>query len=232
MDWLEKFDLVPHECIKIGSVYGRLTVLATGTKPFTYRYYAVCQCSCGSEPKIIRIDGIRNGTVKSCGCLHKERITKHGNWDHRLYPVWHAMFDRCYRKKDKRYNDYGGRGITVCKRWNNLNNFIEDMYPSFKEGLQIDRTDNNKGYSPENCRWANRFEQAQNKSSNINLTHNNQTLTLSEWSRIVNIPYGTLWERIKILKWSAERTLTTPSLNAHERLAIARAKRRKSLSPK
>lgn len=229
MDWLEIFGLAPHDCLEIGSIYGRLTILATGVKPGTYRYYAVCQCSCGSEPKMIRIDGIRSGIVQGCGCIQKARVTKHGNWDHKLYGTWKAMHERCYDPKNKRFNRYGGRGITVCDRWHDLNNFIEDMYPSYSKGLQLDRIDNDKEYYPENCHWTDRYGQAQNKSSNIILTHNGQTLCLAEWASITGIPYGTLWERIVVLKWSTERALTTPSMDAHERLAIARSSRRNSL---
>ena len=223
MDWLELFDLAPHQCIEVGSVYGRLTVLATGVKPNTYKYYAVCQCSCGSKPKLIRIDGIRNGGVQSCGCLHKQRSTKHGNWNHPLYPVWRGMLRRCYNTKDKRFVHYGGRGIDVCERWHDLNNFIQDMYPTYRCDLQLDRIDNDSGYSPDNCHWATLKEQANNKSSNVVLEHNGKSLTLAEWSVVTGISYGTLWERYKVLNWTPERTLTTNPLNAFERLTIARS---------
>jgi hypothetical protein len=117
----------------------------------------------------------------------------------------------------------------VCKQWHNVKKFIEDMNATYKKGLQIDRINNSKGYSPGNCRWATRTEQSRNKSSNIKLTHNNQTLCLSEWSITTKIPYGTLWERVKILGWTSKRTLTTPPLNASARCELARAKNPKFL---
>ena len=136
--------------------------------------------------------------------------------------------ERCYNKKNKRYYCYGGRGITVCKHWHNVRNFIHDMEPTYKKGLQIERIDNDKGYSPNNCAWVTQTQQAQNKSSNINLTHKGQTFCLAVWSRKTGISYGTLWERVKILEWPAERALTTPALDAHARLKIARGFRNKN----
>lgn len=214
------------ETIQPGQKYGRLTIISTHKIAGTYRYVAKCQCQC-NVIKYIRMDALRKGMTLSCGCLQKERSTKHGAWDHPLYTVWKSMMRRCYNQKDDRYNRYGGRGITVCKKWHDINIFINDMTQGYQKGLQIDRIDNDKGYSKNNCQWANRFTQAQNKSSNIKLTHDNKNLCLSEWSRITKIPYGTLWERIKVLKWSTERTLTTPSLSASERLSIARGARAK-----
>jgi len=80
----------------------------------------------------------------------------------------------------------------------------------------------NKGYSPDNCKWATQTEQARNKSSNIKLSHDGKTLCLSEWSQITGLSYGTLWERVKILGWNTERALTTPALSAKARCLIAR----------
>ena len=87
---------------------------------------------------------------------------KHGLWNHPLYKVWNNMLDRCQNPKCKAYKNYGGRGIAVCDRWLQLNNFIEDMGDR-PEGTALDRIDNNKGYSPDNCHWATANEQGRNR---------------------------------------------------------------------
>lgn len=101
-------------------------------------------------------------TAKSCGCIRNKSVTKHGLSSHELYSVWNGMRRRVFNKKCKDFKHYGGRGITICNRWLNVENFIEDMYPSYKKGLEIDRTDNDKNYGPDNCRWAERTTQNRN----------------------------------------------------------------------
>lgn len=83
--------------------------------------------------------------------------------EHRLYRVYRGMLNRCNNPNSTGYENYGGRGIKVCDRWLTFNNFIEDMFPSFQEGLQLDRTDNDKDYSPDNCKWVTSSQQNKNK---------------------------------------------------------------------
>ena len=87
----------------------------------------------------------------------------HGLSGHILYAKWVNMMHRCYSKNNKRYFDWGGRGITVCDKWHNVANFIEDMYPSYINGLTLDRKDNDKGYSKDNCRWVDKSTQVINQ---------------------------------------------------------------------
>lgn len=204
-----------------GQRYGRYTVLATYRKIGTYKYYAKCQCDCGSPERYVLICPLRSGESQSCGCLHKERVTKHGAWSHPLFHIWRGMMSRCYNNKDQRYNRYGGRGILVCERWHDVNAFLDDMFPTFLVGLQIDRTDNDKGYSLDNCRWVDRGVQARNKSSNIVLNFNNQSHCLAEWARITGLPYSVLWDRVKA-GWATEKALTQPVMTADESTRNAR----------
>lgn len=201
--------------IKIGDRFGRLTVteiITTGDMK-QKRRYAKCQCDCGSDSVLVRLDGLIKPPTSSrkpsmsCGCLQREICTTHGCWGNPLFKIWSAMMDRCYRPTNKRYNRYGGRGITVCDRWHDVNNFIEDMSPNYIKGLQIDRIDNDKGYFLENCRWVTKIEQANNKSNNIFITFNDKTQTLKQWSRELHIVYGTLVNRIKN-GWPTEKAFT------------------------
>jgi len=213
-DLLKRFGLVHHETETTrrheGKKFSRLTVLSIGKPVNSYRYTAVCRCDCGKGPFPVRIDKLTSRHTRSCGCLQLESATTHGMHKHRLYPVWRSMMERCYKKKNKRFSSYGSRGISVCKRWHDVANFIADMAPSYRKGLQLDRRNNDAGYSPENCHWASFAEQQRNKRSNINITIGGKTKTLAEWCSDFGIRYQLAWERIKVQEWDAERALRTP----------------------
>lgn len=126
-----------------------------------------CICDCGNS---VVADGLalRSGAKKSCGCLHLEQAQnvnfKHGLYKHRLYQCWSAMIGRCFNEDDANYENYGGRGITVCKEWLDVKNFVDsDFAKSFQEGLTIDRINNNGNYEPINCRWVTKAENNRNK---------------------------------------------------------------------
>ncbi len=224
---LEDFGLVPHECktVSAGDTFGHLTILAIGKKPGTYRYAAVCQCSCGSPPSAIRLDGIVSGAVVACGCVQKERTTTHGLTKHPLYNVWKKMLIRCTDPTVRSYKDYGGRGIQVCDRWQSIENFVADMENGYEPGLEIDRVDNDGNYEPSNCRWATRQQNCDNRRTGRNLTYNGRTQSLKAWATELGIGYAMLYERIDVWNWDAHRALTTPAIDKHERMAIARAAR-------
>ncbi len=129
---------------------------ATQTSKRKYRY-GLYKCFCGNEFETHSYD-INRGKTQSCGCL---KVT-HKLSNHRLYKTWRSMIDRCCNINNKRYKDYGSRGIVICNEWLSVENFINDMYPSYQDGLSIDRIDNNKGYSKDNCRWTTRKIQSRN----------------------------------------------------------------------
>ena len=132
------------------------------------------------------------------GIARKHHSESHGMSKTKLYAVWNTMRMRCSKASQESYRLYGARGIKVCKRWNKFENFYKDMGGSYKEGLTIDRIDNNKGYSPKNCRWATPTEQANNTSRNRYITVDNITRTLSQWSRITGINRRTIAARIDL----------------------------------
>ena len=127
-------------------------------------WYAVYECMfCGRLFIEIR-HKVNTGVTKSCRCQKEHKGNPiHGHYRHRLFPIWRAMVQRCTNPNDKGYSNYGGRGITVCDEWLDFNVFNTWAGLSFVEGTSLDRIDNNKGYSPENCRWTDRTTQSVNQ---------------------------------------------------------------------
>jgi hypothetical protein len=122
------------------------------------------------------------------------------------------MRDRCYRKKNKFFHLYGGRGIAVCEEWRKDYSAFRDwaLENGYKKGLSVERKNNDLGYSPDNCTWATSLEQMRNRSNSLKLIHNDETKTAMEWSRVVGISYATIYQRIK-RGWSAKDALTIKS---------------------
>lgn len=182
-----------------GRKFGRLTVVATAGKNKRGRILWACECSCGATTIVAGSD-LTTGNTKSCGCLQKDRTSqaahKHGFNGTSTYSSWACMKERCLNPKNKGYKDYGGRGITVCERWMRFEDFLADMGEK-PEGATIERIDNDKGYFPENCRWASKLEQNRNRRSNRRITFQGETRTLSEWAEILGIHWGTLLSRLK-----------------------------------
>lgn len=199
-----------------GQVFNRWTVLHRVVNPGRGEAKWLCRCVCGVE-RAVASSELRLGNSRSCGCLKLEelvlRVTKHG---HSLkhdksptYRCWAAMLSRCRDPGSADYVRYGGRGITVCKQWQEFAAFLADMgeKPANKT---LDRRDNNGPYTPENCRWATRSEQARNRTTSRLLTFRGQTKTLAEWSVLTGIHRATLWDRLNT-GWSVVAALTTPT---------------------
>lgn len=150
----------------------------------------------------------------------------HGMSHTRLFKSWVHMRERCYNPKDKRYSQYGGRGITVCDEWKNefLPFYEWAMANGYDDNLTIDRIDVNKGYCPQNCRWADMRTQQNNRSNNHRLEYKGENHTINEWSRLVGIRRQTILRRIKD-GWSVEDALTKPPMSASEAGRIGTLKR-------
>lgn len=133
----------------------------------------------------------------------------HGQSYTKTYRSWDAMVGRCYNKTDKKYKNYGGRGIVTCDEWLKFEGFYKDMGDRPK-GLTLDRIDSNKNYSKENCRWSTQKVQQNNRTNNRILEFNGKSQTVSEWADELQINYSTLANRINFLGWSVEKALLTP----------------------
>jgi hypothetical protein len=125
------------------------------------------------------------------------------------YEAWLSMRKRCLGKQHKFYADYGGRGLRICRRWGKFENFYVDMGKR-PRGKTLERINNNRGYTPRNCRWATMKEQAHNKRSCRMLTFRGATKTLSQWALIYKHPMPRIWMRIVKYGWSVRKALLTP----------------------
>lgn len=133
----------------------------------------------------------------------------HGQRHHHLYNIWLQMRYRCTRKNHPSYKNYGGRGIKCDPRWDKFSLFLKDMENSWKEGMSLDRIDNNGNYCKENCRFTDRKTQAINRRNTRFFEHDNHSLTLTDWASKLGMKRSTLAMRIYKYNWSVERTLTT-----------------------
>lgn len=174
-----------------------------------------CRCDCGNIAYITQHCLLYRPT-KSCGCLRKELLSKRSNLHHlsntRIYKIWIDIKKRCYNSKHICYQNYGGRGITMCDDWkNDFKSFYNwSMNNGYQQNLSIDRINNDGNYEPSNCRWTNRKTQNNNTRHNHYITYNGKTLTLAQWSEELGFTYSCLKSRINKHHWSIEKAFTTP----------------------
>lgn len=166
------------------------------------RYKWICRCDCGnSQLKINSYNNLVHGNTVSCGC-HRSRILEESRIKHNLrysreYKIWTGIKERCYNKNNKNYETYGARGITMDSEWKeSFEAFYRDMGDCPSSSHTIDRKDNNLGYFKDNCRWATRKEQANNKTTNILFTINGVTKNLTQWSEHYGVDAGKVAIRI------------------------------------
>lgn len=218
----DKYSFDPEEWI--GKKIGHLTVLSKENNKF------LCRCDCGRKVSVIPTN-LANGTIKSCGnsqCPHhRSLITTHGLSNDRLYRIWRGMKERCYNPKNQGWPTYGGRGIDICDEW------IDDLFAfrewalshGYADNLSIDRIDNDRGYSPDNCRWATAKEQANNQHPRYTFSKkpdytphkrkiiweiNGETKSGLDWCKQYGMSMPFVKYRIEKMGMSPYEALTTP----------------------
>lgn len=174
--------------------------------------YWICRCDCGTE-KSIRLASLTTRPNLSCGCLHLEiqrkRFTKHGMARTPEYVAWQAMRQRCENPDNPEFKNYGARGIKVCSAWESFPSFFADMGLRPGTGYSIERENNDKGYSPDNCKWATMAEQSDNKQQSRKIIYDGRTQSLTTWAREKGIKPPTLYSRL-CDGWTVHDALTTP----------------------
>lgn len=206
----------------VGQTFGRLTVIerAENDKRGSARW--ICRCSCPDKTICVVDRGhLISGNTKSCGCLRKEKTSKtqktHGMSRTRIYGIWCDIKDRCYNTNNPAYYRYGGKKCNprlMCEKWkDSFEAFYDDVskLPHYgEEGYSLERIDNTKGYSPENCKWATAKEQANNTMQNRLELYNGERYTIAELADITGINRGTLNTRINRLGWNISKAIETP----------------------
>ena len=216
--------MTAHNRLKLeGRRFGRLVVLRFDK---IHRFPSglgksrwMCKCNCGKEISVLG-SSLTSGNTTSCGCANvdaiRERNFKHGKTGTRTYLVWQAMLNRCRNPNVTMFYRYGGRGISVCERWIDFENFLSDM-GECPPRMSIERIDNDGNYEPQNCRWADRRTQARNTSSNRVIRFGGREMCLKAWADELQMDQASLSERIK--RWGLDRALTQPKMRENRGIA-------------
>lgn len=180
-----------------GQKFSFLTVIEPAENTASGNRRWKCRCDCGKE--VIRsarslLDGMKKESIQSCGCKAPLAHQRHGMIRHPAYTSWNRMKERCYLPSNPSYKYYGGKGIEVCQRWkDSFEAFWEDMGPTWYVGASIDRIDTEKGYCPENCRWATKKEQANNRSTNSMVGE----LNVTQLAEKFQLPRGRIYQTLR-----------------------------------
>lgn len=199
----------------IGKKFGMITVIGQDLSKTHFNSNSwLFRCDCGTV-FVDKPNRILSGHKKSCGCQKGKVSYIHGCNGDEFYPTWWGMMQRCYNTQNHNYSRYGLRGITVCSEWHDPKVFIDWARKTIehkKKGMTLDRIDNDKGYSPDNCRWATMKTQSNNRRSNTLYIINGETKTFTQWCEYFKISDDVVWERINKLKWDIESAFKTPVL--------------------
>lgn len=186
--------------LSAGQKFNSLTVVSFHHNSKKTDYY-LCKCDCGND-KVVSKSHLVFGDIKSCGCLQRKAASNllktHGLSKTRLHRIWIAMRTRCNNKNFLYYKNYGGRGVKVCKEWNKsfITFYNWAMANGYRDGLTIDRINNEGNYEPKNCRFITKKEQDRNKRTNCIIVYKGEKHCIKEWSEILNISYNKLRTRI------------------------------------
>lgn len=193
--------------------FGRLiAVRPTGEKRYG-KIVWLCRCDCGKELSVTS-RALISGNTKSCGCYKRELTAaihrSHGLTRSSEYTAWLAMKSRCENPHNEAFKNYGGRGISVCRRWKKFENFLADMGKKPFPKATVERKNTNGNYGPSNCIWASRKQQCRNKRNNVLITADGESRTAREWSEITGLSAGMIFQRVQLLGWSHKDAITKP----------------------
>lgn len=194
-------------------IYGRWTIIGEAPCGNWNQQRVLCRCECGTQREVI-LQTLTNGRSKSCGCYKNEqtvqRLTTHGKSNTRTFRIWDNILGRCTRPRNDRYKDYGGRGITVCQQWqDSFAQFLADMGDCPSPKHEIDRIDNNAGYSPENCHWVTRRENVMNRRNTLWVLPLGVRMTMDDCAKLFNVSRITLRLRLRA-GWNLAKALMLP----------------------
>lgn len=193
--------------ISAGLRFGHLVTVSTSYHHS--RRWWLCACDCG-EQKEAREQHLRSGAMKSCGCSRTP--IKHGMHGTSEYSIWQAMKNRCRLPSNIGYANYGGRGISVCDRWqSSFEAFFADVGPRPSSKHSLDREDNSKGYEPGNVRWTTKDVQTRNTRRNRYITAFGRAQTVTDWAVETGLSFKCITDRIDRLGWSAEDAVSRPA---------------------
>lgn len=193
--------------LKSGERFGKLVVIEYVGKNRHRKCMWRCKCDCGAEKTVLAV-GLTRGTTTSCGCHQRSGLARrHGMAGTQVYIAWKNMRQRCLNPNHPQWEDWGGRGISFCQKWETFEGFFEDM-GSPKDGETLERLDNSKGYSKDNCEWRSHLAQNNNRRSNRVIENEGKRLTITQWSREREINHSTLNQRLR-RGWSEEEALSS-----------------------
>ena len=222
----------------LGKRFGHLTVTGLANKNNTYplRRNWMLLCDCGKDVTA-NTNILTKGQKSTCGTcdLHSQLLAHnktHGKSKTKLFRVWYGILERCYNNRIMSYKNYGARGISVCKEWRDSYQSFHSwaMVSGYREGLSIDRIDNNGGYEPGNCRWCSKKEQAQNRRSNVFINYMGDSKTISQWESILG--FGREIIRSRLLRgWSVNDALSVKANEKRKEAAYFRRTLRLQTAP-
>jgi hypothetical protein len=176
----------------VGKKFNMLKAVSISHRGSNRQWHYLFRCDCGNE-KVLRYSAVSSGNTKSCGCFlvenAKSKFTKHGLSKSKIYNTWENIIKRCTNKNSPDYSRYGERGISVCVEWLDFNVFLRDVGIPSSKSLTLERIDNDKGYSRENCKWATRRDQARNTRRTVRIEYEANEYSLPEFCEIFSLDY-------------------------------------------